>query len=88
MDNREQFTLRVPAHLLQEAREEAAVYGKSVNEVLIDVISVELRHRQLRRAQEAAKRVRASICGAPAPAVDSTEVIRALREARSVGRDA
>jgi len=85
LSDRQQYTLRLPTDLMAEAREQAAAYGTTVNHVLVDVISAEMRRRRAQRLLEEARALRERIAAEGGVQPDSTATMRALREGRSGG---
>jgi|GEM_PF-3193934 len=87
MPDREQYTLRLPAELMVEAREQASAYGQTVNDVLVDVISAEMRRRRAQRLLDEARILRGRIAAEGGVQPDSTATVRALREGRTGDED-
>ena len=81
--DREQYTLRLPSGLMAQAREEAAAYGVTVNDVLVDIITVEMRRRRAQGLLAEARALRERIAAQGGVQPDSTLVVRALREGRA-----
>ncbi len=81
--DREQYTLRLPSGLMAQAREEAAAYGVTVNDVLVDIITVEMRRRRAQGLLAEARALRERIAAQCGIQPDSTPMVRALREGRA-----
>lgn len=78
MSEREQFTIRLPKELLDKVREESAVYGNSMNDLVVAAVEKEVQSRaRLRLLEEIEERRREMAVRGLQP--DSTVLIRELR---------
>jgi len=85
VSEREQFTIRLPKELLDKVREESAIYGDSMNELITAAVEKEVQFRvRLRLLDEIEEGRRKMAARGLQP--DSTTFIRELRRAGR-GRD-
>jgi predicted transcriptional regulator len=78
MSEREQFTIRLSKELLGKVREESAIYGDSMNEIITTAVEKEVQFRvRLRLLDEIEEGRRKMAARGLQP--DSTALIRELR---------
>jgi hypothetical protein len=79
MGPREALTIRFPAELLTRAREVKAE-RESLNDLVIEAVDREVRHRQGVQARDEILRVREAVKARTGPQADSAPLIRSLRQ--------
>jgi hypothetical protein len=79
MEARIAVTIRFPSELLASARKVKG-QGESLNDLVVEAVDREVRHRQGRQAFEEIGRLREAIRARSGVQPDSSSLIRALRE--------